>query len=101
NMIFFRKLRRYGVKRGFVYFLILLICKIKVLFYRFFLSDNDPDVQESRILQPTQFVGKGRIKIKGASLGVWPSPGLLGQSGYIEARSADAVVEISSLTFLN
>ncbi|MTI11967.1 acyltransferase [Sansalvadorimonas verongulae] len=70
-------------------------------FLRLFFSDNRPDITKSRILQPTQFVGKGKIKIQGAILGCWPSPGLLDGYGYIEARASEALVEIKSSTILN
>jgi len=94
-------IKEHGLRRSFVNIFILLICKVKVFFYRFFLSDNKPDIEGAKIRQPTQFVGRGKIKIKGANLGVWPSPGLLAQTGYIEARSAEAVVEVDCSTFLN
>lgn len=100
-MIFLKKLKKYGIRRAFVYFAVVVICHARVFFYRFILSDNSPSVENSRVLQPTQFVGKGKIKIIGANLGVWPSPALFGSLGYIEARTEDAVVEIESSTFIN
>ncbi len=100
-MIFFRKLRAYGLRRASIYVIVVVVCRVRVIFYRLFFSDNSPRIENSRVLQPTQFVGKGQIIIKGARLGVWPSPFLFGQIGYIEARSLDAQVEINSSTFLN
>lgn len=100
-MSFFIKLKRYGFRRAFVRSFIFCICRVRFLFYRYFLSDNSPLLERARILQPTQFVGKGLIQVTNASLGVWPSPYLLGTPGYIEARSSDAVVEIGSLTSLS
>lgn len=100
-MSFFNKIKKYGVRRAFVYCTIVLICRLRCLFYKVILSDNSPNIEKSRVLQPTQFVGKGTIKIMGANLGVWPSPKLFGSLGYIEARSENAIVEIKSSTFIN
>jgi maltose O-acetyltransferase len=100
-MITLKKLKKYGIRRAFVYFAVVVICHARGFFYKFIISDNSPSVEDSRVLQPTQFVGKGKIKIIGAKLGVWPSPSLFGSAGYIEARSSDAVIEINKSTFIN
>lgn len=100
-MSFFNKIRKYAVRRAFAYCTIVVLCRLRGLFCKFILSDNSPNIQKSRVLQPTLFVGKGTIKIRGANLGVWPSPALFGNLGYIEARSESAVVEIESSTFIN
>lgn len=52
-------------------------------------------------MQPTQFTGKGQINIKSASIGVWPSPGLLINICYIEARTTGSNVSIGCNTFIN
>lgn len=97
----FGMLRERKHKRAFVRILILASSKLRILYYRFLLSDNEPRIIKSNILQATQYVGKGRININNSQLGVWPSPSLLNACGYIEARSEQAVVVISESTVLN
>jgi len=91
----------FGIRRKLIHFNIIAICKLKSIFYRYFFSDNSPHIINSKIIQPTQFIGKGIIKVVNASLGVWPSSGFLDCAGYIEARSDSARIKISKSTFIN
>lgn len=88
-------------RRTFVLLVILVVCAVRQLLYRLLLSDNPVELKRTKVLQATQFVGKGVISITGASLGVWPSPRLLSSASYIEARSAGASVIISEGTQIN
>ncbi len=96
-----RKIHKYGYRRAFVYLLLTFICKVKCIVYRFILSDNYVKLTDSKVLQATQFIGRGDIRVFGASLGVWPSPYILSGKGYIEARSKTSLVEIGHSTFIN
>lgn len=96
-----QKTLRYGWRRLFVLILIKTILKIKVFYWRFLLSDNSPSGNLRGVLQPTQFVGKGRIEIDACNIGIWPSPGLLTNTAYIEARNPDTVIRIGCKTFIN
>lgn len=98
---FVRKILRFGLRRVLVFILIRSILKIKVIYWRFILSDNSPSGNLVGVLQPTQFVGRGRIYIDSANLGVWPSPGLIANVSYIEARNIHAYVKIGRKTFVN
>jgi maltose O-acetyltransferase len=100
-MRLFKKIISFGIRRALIRFNIFLICKLKVIAYRYVFSDNSPCIIGSQIIQPTQFIGKGVIEVIETSLGAWPSAGLLDRSGYIEARSASARVKISSSTAIN
>lgn len=100
-MNFLRKIHLFGYKRAFVYLVILVYCKIRTLVYKLLFSDNVPELLGSKVIQSTQYVGKGKIRIVGACLGVWPSPLLLASAGYIEARAPSALVEIKESTFIN
>lgn len=95
------KIKSYGLRRAVVRSLIVFLCNVRASFYRTFLSDNSPVIVHSKILQATQFVGKGKIQIFNSRLGAWPSPGLLSNSGYIEARGSSASVEICPFTCIN
>ncbi|MBE0448561.1 MAG: acyltransferase [Actinobacteria bacterium] len=99
--IFLAKLQKFGIKRAFIYVLIAVAAKIIVLLYKIIFSDNSPDTEGAIIVQATQFIGKGAIKIKGAQLGVWPSPYLISGCGYIEARSATSFIDIGKSSLLN
>lgn len=98
---FFLKLKKYGFRRAATHVLISIVSTVRVIWYRAFFSDNSPNLIKSRVLQATQFVGKGLIEVNNANLGVWPSPGLLNQAGYIEARNRNAKVYIGERTFIN
>ena len=80
---------------------IITCCNLRCFIYRYFFSDNTAVILDSKIIQATQYAGRGRIKIVGASLGIWPSPSLLTGCGYVEARSPEAMVEIKQSTFIN
>lgn len=99
--LFLIKLKRYGVRRAFVYSCIFIFCKVRVLFYRCFFSDNKVCLRSTKILLPTQFIGKGSIEIINSQLGIWPSPGLVSGSGYIEARKDNSAVIIGDNTYIN
>ena len=95
------KIRRFGVRRIVILFIVRFISKIRVYVYRFILSDNSPDGDLSNVLQAVNFVGKGRIVIKSSHVGLWPSPKLLTSSAYIEAREAHALVSIGRNSHIN
>ncbi|MCF6439046.1 acyltransferase [Pseudoalteromonas luteoviolacea] len=69
--------------------------------YRLFYSNNKPILNNVKVFQPTQFVGKGAIQLNSVSLGCWPSPYLLTGCGYIEARNIGASIEIDAGSQLN
>lgn len=75
--------------------------QLKVFIYRIILSDNSVILKNSKINQPTQFIGKGRIEINGACIGVWPSPNLFNGASYFEARSETAALKIGKGTYIN
>lgn len=89
------------LRRKFVRRLLKKYGQLRAFTYRVFFSDNKPNLNNTKIVQPTQFVGDGRIKINKARLGFFPSPGFLNRSGYIEARTGNAIVEISESTTIN
>lgn len=74
---------------------------LKVFIYKYLLSNNRAIINNVRVNQPTQFIGKGKITINSAHLGVWPSPGFFDRSGYIEARNLDSNVIIGASTHIN
>lgn len=100
-ILIFEKIHRYGIRRSFVFAVIIIICKIKGFFWRVLLSDNKPVLNGAKIFQPTQFVGRGKIKIESSCIGVWPSPNILNGISYIEARNMVSSVYISKSTFIN
>ncbi|WP_422460153.1 acyltransferase [Endozoicomonas sp. ALB115] len=97
----FFKVKRFGVRRLWVFIFISLLSKVRAYFYRFILSDNSPDGDLSNVLQAVNYVGRGRIVIESSHIGVWPSPKLLTSNTYIEARGNDALVSIGSNTYIN
>lgn len=99
--ILIQKLKRFGLRRLIVRTLVLLVNKVRVQFYRIFLSDFFPNAVDTVILQPTQFLGRGKIALNSAQLGYWPSPGFLSGAAYIEARHPPATVRIGRGTFIN
>lgn len=99
NMI--RKVREYGLRKIFLLLIVRWPLSVKVLFYRVLLSDNTAVLVNSKIVQPTQFVGRGKIFLTDAFVGVWPSPGLFNGASYFEARSPGAMLKIGSGTFIN
>lgn len=101
-IIFLKKVIGYGLRRAFVYIFIRQYLSIKKYFYYFVFSDNKPCFYFKSILQPTQFVGKGRIVIGSTSkIGVWPSPNLLSGYAYLDARGKDSLIKIGDRTFIN
>lgn len=97
----FRQLNKQRVRRKFVYEFLFLLQKLRSLFYRFMLSDNTALLGNTLLNQPTQFVGRGDIDIRGVSIGVWRSPHFLGGYAYLEAREASSRITIGEGTFLN
>lgn len=100
-MIFFRKVIKYGIRRAFVYVLLLVFQRVRVLIYRCIFSDNNAILRCVKLNQPAQFVGRGRIEFDGVGIGVWPSPGYLSGYAYFEARKSGASIGIGQGTFLN
>lgn len=98
---FLRKVGRYGGRRALVYFFIKIVQIFRVFLYRYFFSDNTPELNKVRLSQPAQFVGKGHIILNDVVIGVWPSPGFLSKHAYFEARGKDARIEIGMRTFFN
>lgn len=96
-----RKVMRHGFKGSCFIILTRYVMKIKVVFYKYFLSDNKLYGIQPKILLPTQFIGKGKIEINQATIGVWPSAGFFDTSNYIEARSSTAKVIIEAGTHIN
>lgn len=97
----YTRIKRVGVRRALVRKVLTLALSIRAYIYRILLSDNKPVLRKTKLLQATQFSGKGRIQVDQAQLGVWASPGLVNQSGYIEARGENAEVKIGQKTVLN
>ncbi len=95
------KIKRDGFKRTIVRRLLKRHGQLRAFIFRAFFSDNKPNLNKTKIVQPTQFVGHGRITINKARLGFFPSPGFLNGSGYIEARAEHAIVEIAESTTIN
>lgn len=89
------------VNKFLFYLIVVPYCGFRSLFYRLFFSENKACLNKTRIIQPTQFMGKGKISIGFSQLGVFRSPGLLDCSGYIEARSDSARVFIADSVVLN
>lgn len=98
---FLNKLNEYGYRRAFVYLIVRGLISVKMLFSRYLFSDNSPCVINSKLRTPINFVGKGVIHIRGAQLGLWPSPYLFSGGGYIEARSKESKVSIGEGTVIN
>ncbi|MGV1045702.1 acyltransferase [Limnohabitans sp.] len=95
-----KKIHGYGYRRTLIYGVLRVLVGMKNFFYRYFLSDNTPNLSGAKFFTATQFVGRGSITIKDAQLGVWPSPYLLG-NGYLEARSKEASICIGEDTVIN
>lgn len=100
-MRFLNKLRDYGYRRAVVLVAIRLIQKVRVFYYKKILSDNFPFMDDVKLNQPAQFVGRGSISFTGVGVGVWPSPRYLTSSAYFEARERSAAISIGEGTFLN
>ena len=75
--------------------------KLRIAKYRF-LSDCERVCGKPNVQQPVHMVGKGEIKFNGqVTLGVYPSPFFLNGYIYIEARTAEAVVEFGDGVWMN
>lgn len=99
---FIRKLKKYGVKRAFVYIFIRFYITPKKYIFIWLFSNNEADFFMRSLFQPTQLLGKGIIRIgKTSQIGVWPSPELLSGYAYIEARSEQAKIVIGENNFIN
>lgn len=98
----FGKVKKFGLKRAFVFVLVHQYVRFKKIIYFYIFSDNKPDFHFKSIFQPTQFVGKGIISIGLTSqIGVWPSPQLLSGYAYLEARGEASKITIGERTFIN
>ncbi|TBV08365.1 acetyltransferase [Pseudomonas dryadis] len=81
---------------------IRIYLNVKKIIYFYLLSDNKPDFYLKDMLQPAQFIGKGRISIgQNSTIGVWPSPQLLSGYAYLEARGKDSKIMIGEGTSIN
>lgn len=89
------------MRRAFTYILIRFIQLMRVLVYRYMLSDNSATLFCVRLNQPAQFVGRGRISLTKVTVGVWPSPGFLNSYAYFEARGVGSRIEVGAGTFFN
>lgn len=98
---FFKKIKKYGVRRAFLYFIVRIPLRLKVFFYKCILSDNKVIARNLKITQPTQFVGLGKIELNNVFIGIWPSPNLFNGVSYFEARSLSATLKIGGGTFIN
>lgn len=91
----------HGIRRRFLRILVKSICRLKVFYWKWILSDNTPSLKGSKVLQPTQFIGKGVINITSAKIGIWNSPGVLTNISYLEARNIGASINIGYKTYIN
>ena len=99
---FVKKVFDFGVRRVFVILMIRIILTFKKILYFYFFSDNKPSARLKSIVQPTQFVGRGKIEVSRKSqVGVWPSPLLLSTYSYLEARDKGAKIFIGNETYIN
>ena len=99
--MFVKKIFNYGVRKLFLVIVLKTIGYFRIFFYRHLLSDNHPKLSDAKLNQAVQFVGKGQINIGSTVIGVWPSPYLLSDTCYIEARSLGAEVSIGNGTSLS
>ena len=97
----FTKYKNIGFKAIFFMSWMKLISIIKVSIYKYLYSNNRAISDNVRVNQPTQFIGRGKITIGSAQLGVWPSPGFIDKVGYIEARNLGSEVIIGASTYIN
>ena len=95
------KIKRDGFRKTLARRLLKKYSRLRVAIFKGIFSDNKPTLNNTKIVQPTQFVGDGRISADRVRLGYFPSPGLLNGSGYIEARDKNSVVEINESTTIN
>lgn len=95
------RIKRDGFRRTAVHRLLKKHGQLRSFIFRALLSENKPILDSAKIVQPTQFSGKGRITISKARLGFFPSPGFLSGNGYLEARAENAIIEIAESTTIN
>lgn len=95
------KIHGFGVRRLLLRFFVSVICRVKCIYWKCFFSDNKPVLTKVKLLQPTQFVGRGEIKLSACQIGIWPSPGLLTSVCYLEARNFGSGIDIGNSTFIN
>lgn len=98
---YFKKIKKYDVRRVFLYFIVRVPLQLKVNFYKYILSDNKVIARNLKITQPTQFIGRGKIELSNVFIGIWPSPNLFNGVSYFEARSLNATLKIGGGTFIN
>lgn len=94
-------LQNNSIRRLLSTIFILSFSKIRVFKYKILFSNCDVHQRNTKILQATQFIGRGLVTLNNVQLGVWPSPGLLSSLGYIEARRLGSAVTINSSTVIN
>jgi len=75
--------------------------RLRILQYRFF--SECKNIQGKPVIrQPVQFNGKGTIRFKGTvNLGYYPSGSFLNGYIYLEARSAESVIEMGDGVWIN
>jgi len=95
-----KKIKYFGLKRLLIFLYILMYLKVKYFLYLKLFSDNHAK-GSAKIIQPTQFVGRGDIYIGRSQIGVWPSPSLISESSYFEARACTAKISIGNETIIN
>lgn len=81
--------------------LIQYFLRSRVIIYKVLYSTNKIRGKGYKIQIATQFLGKGNIYIENATIGVWPSPGFVNNSTYIEARDTHAEIKIEEGTIIN
>lgn len=95
------RLRKYGCRRAMVLISIRMLQRIRVFYFKEFLSDNIPVLRGVKFNQPAQFVGLGKINLDEVTVGVWPSPSIFSTYSYFEARSSCASIRVGKGTFFN
>lgn len=80
---------------------IYLCSKYRCFLYKHFFSTANLKEISCKLVQATQFMGRGNIKIDDASIGIFTSNGVLTNSSYIEARESTALVRIFPGTIIN
>lgn len=96
----FHVLHRIGIRSIVTRFFLISIQKPRIYIYKWLLSSNTPHLKGTRILQATQFVGRGKIALGKTTLGIWPSPSFNSQT-YIEARQSSSSVTIGDNVYIN
>ena len=81
--------------------ILITLLKIKVFFYRFFLSNASPFLYKSIVSQAVMYSGKGRIYLNEMSIGIHSSPNVLDSSSYLEAKHQEAIIKIGKNTVIN